>query len=205
MDFLQLAQNRYTTKLYSSKLYSSKRVSDEDIAKLKEILRLTPSSINSQPWQFVFISDEATKEAFAKVSFINEERIRQASHLVVFMANSALPSFEEKLAKASTEAGVGFYHKVQKPKGDVSLYAWMNNQVYISLGFFLSACASMGIDSTPMEGIINTEYDKLLNEPQYTTLFAVAIGYRDPEDSNQLHLHPKSRLPLEDVVKDFKL
>ncbi|WP_424652965.1 nitroreductase family protein [Capnocytophaga sputigena] len=200
MDFLQLAQNRYTTKLYSSK-----RVSDEDIAKLKEILRLTPSSINSQPWQFVFISDEPTKEAFAKVLFINEERIRQASHLVVFMANSALPSFEEKLAKASTEAGVGFYHKVQKPKGDVSLYAWMNNQVYISLGFFLSACASMGIDSTPMEGIINTEYDKLLNEPQYTTLFAVAIGYRDPEDSNQLHLHPKSRLPLEDVVKDFKL
>ena len=200
MDFLQLAQNRYTTKLYSSK-----RVSDEDIAKLKEILRLTPSSINSQPWQFVSISDEPTKEAFAKVSFINEERIRQASHLVVFMANSALPSFEEKLAKASTEAGVGFYHKVQKPKGDVSLYAWMNNQVYISLGFFLSACASMGIDSTPMEGIINTEYDKLLNEPQYTTLFAVAIGYRDPEDSNQLHLHPKSRLPLEDVVKDFKL
>lgn len=200
MDFLQLAQNRYTTKLYSSK-----RVSDEDIAKLKEILRLTPSSINSQPWQFVFISDEPTKEAFAKVSFINEERIRQASHLVVFMANSALPSFEEKLAKASTEAGVGFYHKVQKPKGDVSLYAWMNNQVYISLGFSLSACASMGIDSTPMEGIINTEYDKLLNEPQYTTLFAVAIGYRDPEDSNQLHLHPKSRLPLEDVVKDFKL
>lgn len=200
MDFLQLAQNRYTTKLYSSK-----RVSDEDIAKLKEILRLTPSSINSQPWQFVFISDEPTKEAFAKVSFINEERIRQASHLVVFMANSALPSFEEKLAKASTEAGVGFYHKVQKPKGDVSLYAWMNNQMYISLGFFLSACASMGIDSTPMEGIINTEYDKLLNEPQYTTLFAVAIGYRDPEDSNQLHLHPKSRLPLEDVVKDFKL
>lgn len=200
MDFLQLAQNRYTTKLYSSK-----RVSDEDIAKLKEILRLTPSSINSQPWQFVFISDEPTKEAFAKVSFINEERIRQASHLVVFMANSALPSFEEKLAKASTEAGVGFYHKVQKPKGDVSLYAWMNNQVYISLGFFLSACASMGIDSTPMEGIINTEYDKLLNEPQYTTLFAVAIVYRDPEDNNQLHLHPKSRLPLEDVVKDFKL
>ena len=200
MDFLQLAQNRYTTKHYSSK-----RVSDSDIAKLKEILRLTHSSINSQPWQFVFISDEATKEAFAKVSFFNEERIRQASHLVVFMANSALPSFEEKLAKASTEAGVGFYHKVQKPKGDVSLYAWMNNQVYISLGFFLSACASMGIDSTPMEGIINTEYDKLLNDSQYTTLFAVAIGYRDPEDSNQLHLQPKSRLPLEDVVKDFKL
>ena len=45
MDFLKLAQNRYTTKHYSSQ-----RVNDEDIAKLKEILRLAPSSINSQPW-----------------------------------------------------------------------------------------------------------------------------------------------------------
>ena len=77
MDFLKLAQTRYTTKHYSSQ-----RVSDEDIAELKEILRLTPSSINSQPWQFVFISDEATKEAFAKASFINEERVKQACLLI---------------------------------------------------------------------------------------------------------------------------
>lgn len=111
MDFLQLAQNRYTTKLYSSK-----RVSDEDIAKLKEILRLTPSSINSQPWQFVFISDEPTKEAFAKVSFINEERIRQASHLVVFMANSALPSFEKSSLKLLPKQDLAFITRCKNPK-----------------------------------------------------------------------------------------
>lgn len=45
MNFLELAKNRYTTKHYSTK-----RISDEDIAQLKEILRLAPSSINSQPW-----------------------------------------------------------------------------------------------------------------------------------------------------------
>lgn len=37
MNFLELAKNRYTTKHYSTK-----RISDEDIAQLKEILRLTP-------------------------------------------------------------------------------------------------------------------------------------------------------------------
>lgn len=196
MNFLELAKNRYTTKYYSTK---------EDIAQLKEILRLAPSSINSQPWQFVFIDDAATKEAFAKVSLNNEDRVRNASHLVVFMANRSLTSFEEKLVKATTEmARIGFYQKVQKPKGDIALYTWINNQVYISLGFFLSACASMGIDSTPMEGILGAEYDNLLADADYTTLFAVAIGYRDPEDSNQLHLRPKSRLPLEEVVKEFK-
>lgn len=92
MNFLELAQNRYTTKYYSTK-----RISDEDIAQLKEILRLAPSSINSQPWQFVFIDDAATKEAFAKVSLNNADRVRNASHLVVFMANRSLPSFEKRL------------------------------------------------------------------------------------------------------------
>ena len=131
MNFLELAKNRYTTKYYSTK-----RISDEDIAQLKEILRLAPSSINSQPWQFVFIDDAPTKEAFAKVSLNNADRVRNASHLVVFMANRSLPSFEEKLVKATTEmARVGFYQKVQKPKGDIALYTWINNQVYISLGF----------------------------------------------------------------------
>lgn len=37
MNFLELVQNRYTTKHYSTK-----RISDEDIAQLKEILRLAP-------------------------------------------------------------------------------------------------------------------------------------------------------------------
>ena len=63
----------------------------------------------------------------------------------------------------------------------------------------------MGIDSTPMEGILSAEYDNLLNDPDYTALFAVAIGYRDPEDTNQWYLRPKSRLPLEEVVKEFRI
>ncbi len=200
MDFLHLAQTRYTTKKYNGQ-----RIAEEDIARLKEILRLAPSSINSQPWQFVFVSDEATKQAFAKVSMMNEEKINKASHLVVFMANSSLPSFEEKLSRATSPYALEFYQKQLKTKGDVALYSWINNQVYIALGVFLSACAAMGIDSTPMEGIQQAEYDKLLGDKDYTTLFAVAIGYRDAEDSNQLHLRAKTRLSAAEVVKDFTI
>ena len=45
MDFLSLAQNRYTTKIYNGKTLSK-----ETLEQLNEILRLAPSSINSQPW-----------------------------------------------------------------------------------------------------------------------------------------------------------
>jgi len=77
---------------------------------------------------------------------------------------------------------------------------WLSKQVYISLGYFLTACASMGIDSTPMEGIDNQEYNKILNLNQYHTLFAVAIGYRNPEDANQPSIKSKNRLPLEKII-----
>ena len=40
MNFLNLAQNRYTTKMYNGK-----RIPEDTLNQLKEILRLAPSSI----------------------------------------------------------------------------------------------------------------------------------------------------------------
>ena len=48
MDALQIARTRYTTKHYDP----ARRVSDEDFDALLEVLRLSPSSVNSQPWEF---------------------------------------------------------------------------------------------------------------------------------------------------------
>ena len=53
MPFLEVAQNRYTTKTYNGEI-----IPEETLHVLKEILRLAPSSINSQPWQFIFVGDE---------------------------------------------------------------------------------------------------------------------------------------------------
>ena len=91
MNFLELATTRYTTKSYQDK-----RIEKETIEALKEILRLSPSSINSQPWQFLFVSDEKLKnESLAKLSLMNEQRVKQASHLVIFRVMSPA-LFEEK-------------------------------------------------------------------------------------------------------------
>ena len=79
----------------------------------------------------------------------------------------------------------------------------MHHQVYLSLGIFLSAAAEMGLDSSPMEGIQSEEYKKILKLGDYQPLFAVAIGYRDPEDKNQPIFTPKERLPLESVIETY--
>lgn len=200
MNFLDIAQNRYTAKEYNSE----KRVSDEDIAKLKEILRLSPSSINSQPWNFIFISDNKVKTKLAAASSWNEQRINDASHLVVFTAIDNIENFEQQLNANLREGTViKYYNRYVKPTGDENIKSWMQHQVYLSLGYFLSACATMSIDSTAMEGIQNEEYDKILELDGYKTLFAVAIGYRNPNDENQPNITPKSRLPLEKVIKSI--
>ena len=61
----------------------------------------------------------------------------------------------------------------------------------------------MEIDSTPMEGIQSEEYDRILQQDGYKTLFAVAIGYRDKEDANQPSLTPKLRLDPENVIRSI--
>lgn len=195
MNFLELAKNRYTTKSYRNE-----KISEDKIQELKEILRLAPSSINCQPWKFYFIDNQDTKNVLAKVSFMNEERVKQASHLVIFSVIDDIELFESQMSDYITETAIDFYNKTMKTRGVETVKNWLSKQVYISLGYFLTACASMGIDSTPMEGIDNQEYNKILNLNQYHTLFAVAIGYRNPEDANQPSIKPKNRLPLEKII-----
>jgi len=199
MSFLSIAKNRYTTKTYNR----NERISDETIEKLKEIIRLSPSSINSQPWKFTFVSNRSIKQRLADASYWNAQRINEASHLVVFSAINDIEKFEQQIKENLPEGSVNYYNQFVKPKGDTEIQSWLQHQVYLSLGFFLSACASLNIDSTPMEGLINDEYDNILQLNGYKTLFAVAIGYRNPEDTNQPSVKPKSRLLLEQVVQSI--
>lgn len=196
MNFSTLAKNRYTTKKYDS----TQKISESQIQELKEVLQLSPSSINSQPWKFTFVSDEAMKNALAAVSYFNEPKIKDTSHLVVFSVIDNLELFEKQIKTYLPEGSVGYYNQFIKTLPEEEIKAWLGHQVYLSLGFFLSACASMGIDSTPMEGIMNKEYDSILGEKDYYPLFAVAIGYRDENDANQPALKPKSRIPFEEVI-----
>ncbi|TPD65830.1 nitroreductase family protein [Flavobacterium microcysteis] len=199
MNFLDLAKSRYTTKSYNP----NKRATEQTITELKEILSLSPSSINSQPWKFIFISDERLKSELASVSYFNQQKINEASHLVVFSVIDDIQQFENQIKQNLPEGSVNYYNQFLKPKPEAEIKSWLEHQVYLSLGFFLSACASMNIDSSPMEGIKNEEYGKILQLDGYKALFAVAIGSRNPEDSNQPSIKAKSRLPLEQTIQSF--
>ncbi|MFV0378926.1 MAG: nitroreductase family protein [Mangrovibacterium sp.] len=195
--FNTLANSRYTCKKYNPE----KRVPSALINELKAVLRLSPSSINSQPWHFSFVTNQGLKAELAGNSWFNAEKIKDATCLVVFAVTDDIAFFEKHIAENLPEHALAYYNNRVKPLGEVQIKAWLAHQVYLSLGFFLGAAASLGIDSTPMEGIDTNAYDKILNTVGYKTLFAVALGYRADDDFNQPSLKPKSRLSPDLIIQ----
>ncbi|WP_299437763.1 nitroreductase family protein [uncultured Aquimarina sp.] len=197
MSFIKSMQNRYTTKKYNV----TKKIENEKIEELKEILQLSPSSINSQPWKFTFVSSKDTKQKLSEVSWLNTNKVLDSDTVVVFSRINNIDLFEKQIEQELPKGAVNYYKEFIKPQTDEQIKAWFDKQVYLALGVFLSACAEMGIDATPMEGVEPKNYDKILNQIDYATLMAVAIGYRDNEDFNQPNKKPKSRKDIKKVIE----
>jgi len=199
MNFLEKMKSRYTVKKYNPQ----GTISEEQIQTLKEILHLSPSSINSQPWNFVFVNTPEIKEQLAEASYFNKEKVLESSQLIVFQALKNPEDFERQIEENLPEGSINYYKTFVKPKGEAEIKSWLKHQVYLSLGVLLSACADMEIDSTPMEGIENDKYDAILNNEKYESLFAVAIGEKSKNDNNQPFHTPKKRLERKNVILEM--
>lgn len=198
-DFLKVAQNRYATKMYDP----NKKISEEDIKKIKEILRLTPSSINGQPWKFTIISNQELKDKLSKASMNNAERVKNSSHLIVLSRVDDLSIYENHMHTNLDPRVIPYYENVVKTSDEAAI-AWYKNQVYLAMGFMLAALGTMNIDSTPMEGIDAKQYKEILGLNGYMPVLALAMGYRDENDLNQISKSPKQRLEENKVIEEIK-
>lgn len=194
MDILKLLQSRYTTKVYDL----SFRLSEEQLATIKEVLRLSPSSINSQPWAFELIEDEALKSVLAEESRSNLERVKQASLLIVFYTYRDVETFIKERIDTQEPPVQAYFHTYIASQGREAIQAWQTHQVYIALGVLLTSLASMGLDSTPMEGINIDKYDELLGREKYRPVLAVLVGRHAEDDFN--HPSRKNKQRRNDVI-----
>ncbi|CAM4298206.1 MULTISPECIES: NAD(P)H-dependent oxidoreductase [Vibrio] len=206
--------NRYTAKRYDA----TKRIPQEDLDVIYEAIRLSASSINSQPWKFIVIESDAAKQrmhdTFANKFQFNQPHIKSASHIVLFAHN---PHYtrddyakvvdkgieDGRTPKEQREAAFGGFAFVDlntDETGDNS--KWTKSQTYLALGNTLHVLARLGIDSTTMEGIDSELIGDIFKEELdgYECNVALAMGYHHKEEDYNASL-PKSRLALEDVLK----
>ncbi len=213
MDLLNVSKTRYTTKAYNPE----KKIPQETFNRLLEILRLTPSSINIQPWHFFIAENQAAKERIAK-SLVgkyayNAPKVLDSSHTILFCTKADISEQhlenllnqddlsgrfkDEKAKQGQKESRTGYVDYYRTEKGDIQ--RWAENQTFIALGQILLAAGIEGIDATPIGGfdkdIITRELK--LTEQGLVSSVLLTLGYRSESDFNAKL--PKSRLNKEQI------
>lgn len=171
MDLLQQLNWRYATKVYDP----TKKLTDEQVATVKTVLQLSPSSFGLQPYKFVQVKNPELRAKLREVSW-GQPQVTDASELFVLCRIDQIDTaYAEKFIEmtAKTQGGdvanydglkgmiMGFV-EAQTPE---SFAPWAEKQVYLALGNLLTSCAVMGIDASPMEGFDKAKYDEILDLP----------------------------------------
>jgi nitroreductase/dihydropteridine reductase len=214
MNLIEILNKRYSTKEFDS----TKRISDEDFTKIKALLRLSASSVNSQPWHFVVANTEEGKKQINKSTqgffAFNEAKVLGASHVVVLCAKTDLTEdyllhvlesedadgrFASQEIKDGQHMGRSTFVNIHRYDAK-DLQHWVEKQVYLNMGNLLLGAAALGIDAVPMEGFDPKVLDQELGlrEKGFTAIGIVSLGYRSSNDYNA-NL-PKSRLKEDEII-----
>lgn len=185
---------RYATKAFDK----NKKISKQDWATIQDSIRLAASSFGLQPWKFILVENTKLREQLREVSW-GQGQVTDCSHyLVMASLNTLDEAYIERFVKdiANTRqverASLDGYFDVMKanlidgPRSK-TIESWAQRQTYIALGQAMLAAALLKVDTCALEGLDPQAYDKLLGleGSQYSTIVAIALGYRSSEDKYQ--------------------
>lgn len=192
----------------------ARKISQEDFDYILELGRLSPSSVGSEPWQFLVIQNPELRQTLKPVSWGMATQLDDASHVVVILANKKArydsDDFRQNLLRRGLneeqlQQAVAKYETFQKNdikvlENDRTLFDWASKQTYIALANMMTGAALIGIDSCPIEGFNYAEVNRILAQTgaydaeKYAVSVAVTFGYRAKD------IRPKSRKPLNEIV-----
>ena len=191
-----------------------RKISKEDFDYILELGRLSPSSVGSEPWQFLVVQNPELRQALKPVSWGMATQLDDASHVVVILANKHMrydsEDFRANLARRGLteeqmQANMATYQRFQTEhinvlENDRTLFDWASKQTYIALANMMTGAALIGIDSCPNEGFNYAEVNRILAQTgaydaeKYAVSVAVTFGYRAKD------IRPKYRKPLNEIV-----
>lgn len=209
-DVLNAFHYRASTRSYDG----SKKIPAEDMNYILELGRLSPSSVGSEPWQFIVLQNPELRQAIKPFCW-GIPTMETSSHIVVILAkkNARFDSqyFAEIMDRRglqgeSRDKAMAVYQKFQEQDigildNERSLFDWASKQTYIALGNMMTGAAMIGVDSCPIEGFAYKEVNQILADAglfdpnEWSISVMCTFGYRDKE------IRQKSRKTFEQVVK----
>mgnify|MGYP001220804182 CR=1 FL=1 len=197
MSLIDSLNWRYAT----TKFDTNRVVADTDIKKLKEIVKLSPSSWGLQCYKILIVADNELKQQLLPAAY-NQNQIADCSHLFVFCSLKKvfeadidimieqfhlLRKNDDNYSRVSTENYASGAKKSILGMNEQKQTEWLKKQCYIALGQLMVGCADMRIDSCPMEGFKSDEFDRILEleSQNLTSVVLLPVGYRSSEDKYQ--------------------
>ncbi len=192
-NFNQDANWRYATKKFDA----TKKISDQDLATLKESIRLSASSYGLQPYRVIIVENPELRAKLQPASW-GQSQVVDASHLIVFanetnLGEKQIDDYFKNLIETRgipMEAVQGYADFMKSNIVSLPLEVrniWTSKQTYIALGNLLNAAAELKIDVTPMEGFVPDQYNEILGltELGLNASLVATIGYRAQDDDTQ--------------------
>lgn len=184
MSFLSNLSWRYATKQFDT----TKKVSDADLEKILEAIRMTPTSFGLQPYHFYVVTNQEIKDKIQAAGW-NQPQIGTASHLIVFAARTDFVANNNEYFELMSGGNADVRAKLKGfedmlvgavgSKNEADYLTWASKQAYIAHGFGLAAAAELQIDSCAMEGFDSVAVGEILGLPaSQKALVLLPIGYR---------------------------
>ena len=211
-QFLSAYQNRKSCRYYDPE----RKISAEDFEFILELGRLSPSSIGSEPWQFIVVQSQALRDAMKPFAWGMANALDTASHIVVILAKKNARFDSEFLLESIKRRGttdpdditatLKRYESFQLNdmpilQDERALFDWCSKQTYIALANMMTGAAMVGIDSCPIEGFDYAKMNQVVAEAggfdpsEWGVSVAVTFGYRAKE------IAQKARKPLAEITK----
>lgn len=166
MDFLEIMKQRHSCRSFDK----SRQVSREDLLKIVEAGRLSPSGCNSQPWKFIVIDSPEAKEKLCDAIVLPNGDTGapwrgQVSAFIVFV---------ETPAKVM-QSVINYYHDSQRfARGDIG--AACMNMCHEAYTLGLDTCMIGMNDQAKMEAYFGIPAG-------YEVRIVLAVGYAANPDA----------------------
>ena len=159
-NIIEALEWRYATKVFDN----TKKLTSSQLSELKKVTQYSASSFGLQPYKVIIISDQELMEKLKPASY-GQAQITDASHLFLFCG---MKNFNKNDVNDYIDLSVEItrtpkekmkvYHdmmdmKIDSMTTEENMY-WASKQSYIALGNLLTAAATLGIDTCPIEGFI---------------------------------------------------
>ncbi|WP_085535687.1 nitroreductase family protein [Massilibacteroides vaginae] len=190
MGLLESSAWRYATKKFDP----SKKVTQEQVDKIIEAVKLAPTSSGLQPFQVLVITDQKIKEQMVPMS-MGQRQVADCSHLLVFAAwdnytAERIDNMYQVICEVRGQAPDTYKSYTDRLKANYLNKPAKENfehtarQAYIAFAYAIAMTAELKIDATPMEGFINEEVDNLLNlsDKGLKSVLLLPIGHHAEDD-----------------------